>query len=75
MAISFNDFPVGIENFEDLRTKGKIYIDKTSHLKDLLNSGSAVLFLLKPRRFGKTLSLSMIEKFLEINYSNPEDRS
>ena len=75
MTVSPDDFPIGIENFADLRTAGNVYVDKTSHLRDLLNSSAAVLLLLRPRRFGKSLSMSMIENFLEINYSNPEDRS
>ncbi len=75
MAVSPDDFPIGIENFEDLRTAGNVYVDKTFYLKDLLNSSAAVLLLLRPRRFGKTLSMSMIESFLEINYQDPEDRS
>jgi hypothetical protein len=74
MTVSSTDFPVGFEDFEKLRNQGKIYIDKTSCLKTLL-SGAEVTLLLRPRRFGKTLSMSMIEKFVEINYSNPDDRS
>jgi hypothetical protein len=75
MAVSSNDFPVGIENFDKLISCRKIYIDKTSFLESLLTSGIDVSLLLRPRRFGKTLSMSMIESFLEINYQNPEDRS
>ncbi len=75
MAVSSNDFPVGIENFDKLISRRKIYIDKTSFLESLLTSGDDVALLLRPRRFGKTLSMSMIESFLEINYQNPEDRS
>jgi hypothetical protein len=75
MAVSSNDFPVGIENFDKLISRRKIYIDKTSFLESLLTSGDDVALLLRPRRFGKTLSMSMIESFLEINYQKPEDRS
>jgi hypothetical protein len=75
MAVSSKDFPVGIENFDKLISRRKIYIDKTSFLESLLTSGDDVALLLRPRRFGKTLSMSMIESFLEINYQNPEDRS
>ena len=75
MTVSSNDFPVGIENFDKLISRRKIYIDKTSFLESLLTSGDDVALLLRPRRFGKTLSMSMIESFLEINYQDPEDRS
>ena len=75
MKVSSGDFPTGIENFEKLISHRKIYIDKTSFLEPLLTSGDDVALLLRPRRFGKTLSMSMIENFLEINYQNPEDRS
>ena len=75
MKVSSGDFPTGIENFEKLISHRKIYIDKTSFLEPLLTSGDDVALLLRPRRFGKTLSMSLIENFLEINYQNPEDRS
>jgi hypothetical protein len=75
MNISSEDFSVGVEDFDELISNGMIYIDKTSFLRSLLKSGDAVSLLLRPRRFGKTLSMSMIESFLEINYQNPEDRS
>ncbi len=75
MTITSEDFPVGIENFEKLISCEKVYIDKTSFLRTMLKSGDDVALLLRPRRFGKTLSVSMIENFLEMNYQNPEDRS
>lgn len=54
---------------------GDLYIDKTAYLKDLVSSGTKVLFMLRPRRFGKTLTMSMIHYFLEMNYRNPDDYS
>ena len=74
-SVSARDFPVGIEDFEELVTKGKKYVDKTGALEDLLESGDAVALLLRPRRFGKTLSMSMLQNFLELNYADPQDRS
>ena len=68
-------FPIGMTDFEKLISKGKVYIDKTSYLEELLNSGTAVALILRPRRFGKTLTMSMLSCFLEMNYQNPEDRS
>ena len=68
-------FPIGMTDFEKLISKGKVYIDKTSYLEELLNSGTEVALILRPRRFGKTLTMSMLSCFLEMNYQNPEDRS
>ena len=75
MTLSSRDFPVGIEDFKELIAKGKKYVDKTGALEDLMESGDAVALLLRPRRFGKTLSMSMLQHFLELNYADPEDRS
>ncbi len=58
--------PVGIENFEEIRKEGFYYVDKTGLIRDLLNSwGKANLFT-RPRRFGKTLNMSMLKSFFEI---------
>ena len=68
------NFQPGIEDFEELRNKGVAYIDKTAQLDVLLNRAK-VMLLLRPRRFGKTLTMSMLSCFLEMNYQTPEDRS
>ena len=75
MTLSADDFPVGIEDFKKLITSGRVYVDKTEELERLIKSGSDVTLLLRPRRFGKTLSMSMLQNFLELNYADPEDRS
>ncbi len=51
-----------------------VYVDKTSCLEELLNSGSMVPMILRPGKFGKTLFMSMLSCFLEMNYQNPRDR-
>ena len=58
--------PVGIENFAEIRTEGFYYVDKTGLLIDLLNKWSKVNLFTRPRRFGKSLNMSMIKAFLEI---------
>lgn len=58
--------PVGIENFEDIRKKGFYYIDKTGLIRDLLHNWSMVNLFTRPRRFGKTLNMSMLKYFFEI---------
>lgn len=58
--------PIGIENFAEIRTEGFYYVDKTTMIKDLLeNWGKANLFT-RPRRFGKSLNMSMLKNFFEI---------
>ena len=74
-AVTSGNIPVGITDFEKLRNMNAVYIDKTSFLNSLLTSSIEVFLLLRPRRFGKTLSMSMLSTFLEMNYENPEDRS
>ena len=73
--ITSDNIPVGVTDFEKLRNLNAVYIDKTPFLKSLLTSSTEVFLLLRPRRFGKTLSMSMLQNFLELNYENPGDRS
>ena len=58
--------PVGIEDFKELREENFYYIDKTGLIRDLLNSWGKVNLFTRPRRFGKTLNMSMLKNFLEI---------
>ena len=58
--------PVGIENFEEIRTEGFYYVDKTDLIRDLLNNWGKVNLFTRPRRFGKTLNMSMLKSFFEI---------
>lgn len=57
--------PVGIENFEEIRTRGFYYIDKTRIIRDLLENPGKVTLFTRPRRFGKTLNMSMLKYFFE----------
>ena len=75
MYISGENLPVGISDFEKLRIQNARYVDKTSFLRPLLKSAVEVSLLLRPRRFGKTLSMSMLAAFMEMNYQDPEDLS
>ena len=66
---------VDIQSFAQFKNEGCYYIDKTRYIKDiLLNCGTTVLFT-RPHRFGKTITLSMLQSFLEMNYENPSDKS
>ncbi len=59
--------PLGVENFRDLVEGGYAYVDKTYFIKELLDNGIPVTLLTRPRRFGKTLTLSMVKEFFDIN--------
>ena len=58
--------PVGIDNFEKLREEDFYYVDKTGLIRDLLNNWGEVNLFTRPRRFGKTLNMSMLKCFFEI---------
>lgn len=56
---------IGIENYKEVINKNYYYIDKTGLIKELLNKGGKVNLFTRPRRFGKTLALSMLKTFFE----------
>ncbi|MDO4328246.1 MAG: AAA family ATPase [Lachnospiraceae bacterium] len=58
--------PVGIEDFGEIRRESFYYIDKTVLIRDLLNNWGKVNLFTRPRRFGKTLNMSMLKYFFEI---------
>lgn len=58
--------PVGVEDFRDLVTKGYHFVDKTRFIKELLDAQGSVTLITRPRRFGKTLTLSMLGYFFDI---------
>ena len=58
--------PVGVENFEQLIKDNYYYVDKTGLISELLRNGGMVNLFTRPRRFGKTLNMSMLEHFFSI---------
>ena len=55
--------PVGVSNFEKIRKNGYYYIDKSELIRDLLsNTGTKATVITRPRRFGKTLGISRVER-------------
>lgn len=60
--------PVGVESFEEIRTMGLYYIDKTGFIRELLKNWGKVKLFTRPRRFGKTLNMSMLKYFFEIGH-------
>lgn len=63
--MEFKPLPIGIDNFEMLITRGYYFVDKTLLIKDILDNKSAVNLFTRPRRFGKTLNMSMLQYFFE----------
>lgn len=57
--------PIGVEDFKKLREKGFYYVDKSLLIKELLDNRNEVSLFMRPRRFGKTLNLSMLKYFFE----------
>lgn len=58
--------PVGFENFQEIRKLDFYYVDKTKLVEQLLENWSKVNLFTRPRRFGKTLNMSMLKSFFEI---------
>lgn len=58
--------PVGIDSFEKIRKNRFYYIDKTKLIEQLVETGGEVTLFTRPRRFGKTLNMSMLRSFFEI---------
>lgn len=63
--MEFQPLPIGVENFEELRREGYYYVDKTNMIRDLLDRKGKVTLFTRPRRFGKTLNMSMLQCFFE----------
>ena len=64
---------IGIQDWEDIIKNNYFYIDKTNFIKEWWESGDSVTLITRPRRFGKTLNMSMVEKFFSVNYANRGD--
>ena len=60
---------IGHQDFEDLRLKDNFYVDKTNFIKEWWESDDVVTLIARPRRFGKTLNMSMLEKFFSVKYA------
>ena len=64
---------IGHQDFETIRKRGYFYIDKTKFIREWWESGDEVTLITRPRRFGKTLNMSMLEKFFSIKYAGRGD--
>ena len=64
---------IGVQDFEKIRNGNYFYIDKTHFIKEWWESGDDVTLVARPRRFGKTLNMSMLEQFFSLDYADRED--
>ena len=62
---NFKPLPIGVEDFKKLLTKGYYYVDKTLFIKELIIQKGKINLYTRPRRFGKTLNLSMLQYYFE----------
>ena len=56
---------IGVSDFKMLRLRDNYYIDKTMYIKDIINNQSGVILITRPRRFGKTLNMSMLRYYFD----------
>ena len=64
---------IGNQDFETVRKEGYFYVDKTHFIKEWWESGDSVTLITRPRRFGKTLNMSMLEQFFSVDYAGRGD--
>ena len=64
---------IGNQDFETIRRENYFYIDKTNFIREWWESGDSVTLITRPRRFGKTLNMSMLDKFFSVNYADRGD--
>ena len=60
---------IGLQSFEKIRENNYFYMDKTNFIKEWWESGDSVTLITRPRRFGKTLNINMLERFFSLKYA------
>ena len=75
MSENLKTVATDIKEFSDFIVNNCYYVDKTQYIKTIMKDGSATMLFTRPRRFGKSITLSMLKSFLEINYEDPSDKS
>ena len=71
--MGFNGIGIGESNFKGLRIRNNYFIDKTMYIKDIIDNQSRVVLVTRPRRFGKTLNMSMLKYFFDCNVQNAKE--
>jgi len=64
---------IGNQDFETIRKKEYFYVDKTGFIREWWENGDSVTLITRPRRFGKTLNMNMLEKFFSVSYAGRSD--
>ena len=64
---------IGTQSFEKIREYQYFYVDKTNFIREWWENGDDVTLITRPRRFGKTLTINMVETFFSVNYAGRED--
>ena len=64
---------IGIQNYNEIIENNYFYVDKTAFIREWWESGDSVTLITRPRRFGKTLNMSMTEQFFSLNYAGRSD--
>lgn len=64
---------IGQQDFESIIKNGYFYVDKTNFIKEWWENGDSVTLITRPRRFGKTLNMSMVEQFFSVDYAGRGD--
>ena len=71
-VLNLISLPFGTSDFEEVRKNGLYYVDKTLLIKDLIRFSSKVTLFTRPRRFGKTLTMSMLQNFFDVQKDSKE---
>ena len=64
---------IGIQSFDKIREGNYFYVDKTAFIREWWESGDDVTLINRPRRFGKTMNMSMLEAFFSVDYADRGD--
>ena len=71
--IMVRPLPIGVQDFKEVRDEGHLYVDKSNLIPQILSQKSEVYQVTRPRRFGKSLNLSMLDAFFNLKY--PKDNA
>lgn len=63
--MQYKPLPVGNKDIEEIIEEGCYYVDKTLLIKEIIDSSASVILFTRPRRFGKTMNMYMLKRFLE----------
>ena len=64
---------IGTQDFETIITNSYFYVDKTDFIREWWENGDSVTLITRPRRFGKTLNMSMVEQFFSVRFAGRHD--